>query len=143
MTTPGFRFSVPIGVRYSDLDAQGHMNHARYLTFMEEARFHYARALGLWTDVDDFNAVGQIVAEASCTYLRPVKLGQTVDVAVRTTRLGTKSLAMAYHLSVAGEPVATARTVQVAFDYHTHRSIPVPPAWRAAIAAFEGEALGA
>jgi acyl-CoA thioester hydrolase len=140
---PDFRFSTPIIVRYSDLDAQGHMNHARYLTFMEEARFHYARALGLWTDMDDFNAVGQIVAEASCTYLRPVKLGQTVEVAVRTVRLGHKSLEMAYQLSVDGAVVATGRTVQVAFDYGSQRSIPVPAAWRELIAAFEGEALAA
>src|SRR5262249_45491397 len=78
-----FKFSTPIGVRYSDLDAQGHLNHARYFTFMEEARFRYVQALGLWRDLHDFNAVGQIVAEAGCTYLRPVFLGQTVDVAVR------------------------------------------------------------
>ena len=138
-----FRFSTPITVRYSDLDAQGHMNHARYLSFMEEARVHYARALGLWTDLDDFATMGQIVAEASCTYLRPVKLGQTVDVALRTTRIGNKSLEMAYQLSVAGEVVATARTVQVAFDYQAQRSVPVPAAWRAALAAYEGEALSA
>ena len=138
-----YRFSTPILVRYSDLDAQGHMNHARYFSFMEEARFHYARALGLWTDLDDFDAVAQILAEATCTYRRPVKLGQTVEVALRTIRIGTKSLEMAYELTVAGEVVATGRTVQVAYDYHTQQSIPVPAAWRAAIAAFEGEALAA
>jgi acyl-CoA thioester hydrolase len=140
---PEFRFSTPIQVRYSDIDAQGHMNHARYLSFMEEARFHYVRALGLWTDVNDFDALGQIVAEASCTYLRPVQIGQTVDVAVRTSRLGNKSLEMAYRLTVEGVAVATGRTVQVAYDYTAHRSIPIPPAWRAAIAAFEGEVVGA
>ena len=140
---PEFRFSTPIQVRYSDIDAQGHMNHARYLSFMEEARFHYVRALGLWTDVNDFDALGQIVAEASCTYLRPVQIGQTVDVAVRTSRLGNKSLEMAYRLTVEGVAVATGRTVQVAYDYAARRSIPIPPAWRAAIVAFEGEAVGA
>ena len=81
MTT--FRFSVPIVVRYSDLDAQGHLNQARYFSFMEEARFKYLMAVGLWTDTRDFNAVGQIVAEAACSYRRPVFIGQTVDVAVR------------------------------------------------------------
>ncbi len=138
---PEFRFSTPIVVRYSDIDAQGHMNHARYFSFMEEARFRYAQTLGLWTDVNDFNAVGQIVAEATCTYLRPVLLGQTVDVALRTSRLGNKSLEMAYRLTVEGQAVATGRTVQVAYDYATHQSIPVPLAWRQAVAAFEGEAV--
>jgi acyl-CoA thioesterase FadM len=44
---------------------------------------------------------------------------------------------------VAGEVVATGRTVQVAYDYQTQQSIPVPAAWREAIAAFEGESLAA
>ncbi len=37
-----FRFTVPIPVRYSDLDAQGHLNHAKYFSFMEMA-FESAR----------------------------------------------------------------------------------------------------
>ena len=135
-----FRFTTPLPVRYADIDAQGHVNNARYFTFMEEARVHYARALGLWTDLENFDAIGQIVAEAACTYLRPVQLGQTVDVAVRTTRIGHKSLEMTYRLSVAGETVATGRTVQVAYDYAARQSIPVPQAWRDAIAAYEGVA---
>lgn len=86
----------PMVVRYSDLDAQGHLNHARYFSVMEEARFKYLMAVGLWTDTRGFNAVGQIVAEAACSYKRPVFIGQTVDVAVRVARLGNKSMELEY-----------------------------------------------
>lgn len=134
---PAYRFTIPVEVRYSDLDAQGHLNHARYFTFMEEARFRYIQALGLWTDTHDFSALGQIVAEAACTYKQPVFLGQTVDVAVRVSRLGTKSMEMDYLLTVAGQEVARGRSVQVAYDYALGRSIPVPDAWRQAIATYE------
>ncbi len=134
----GFRFSTVIPVRYSDLDAQGHLNHARYFSFMEEARFQYLRASGLWADAQGFDAVGQIVAEAACTYKRPVLLGQAVEVAVRVSRLGHKSLEMEYRLTVGGEEVATGRTVQVAYDYPNHRSMPVPQVWRDRIATLEG-----
>jgi acyl-CoA thioester hydrolase len=133
----GYRFSTAIAVRYSDLDAQGHMNHARYFSFMEEARFGYAQALGLWTDTHDFDAVAQIVAEARCTYLRPVRLGETVEVAVRVSRLGNKSIEMEYALSAGGQLVARGNTVQVAYDYGQGRSMPIPQAWREAIAAYE------
>ncbi len=134
----GFRFSTVIPVRYSDLDAQGHLNHARHFSFMEEARFQYLRASGLWADAQGFDAVGQIVAEASCTYKRPVLLGQTVEVAVRVSRLGHKSLEMEYRLTVGGEEVATGRTVQVAYDYVNHCSMSVPQDWRDRIATLEG-----
>ena len=136
-----FRFALPIAVRYSDLDAQGHLNHARYFSFMEEARFKYLVAVGLWTDTTDFNAVGQIVAEAACSYKRPVFIGQTVDVAVRVARLGNKSMELEYRLTVGEDEVAVGRTVQVAYDYNAHRSRPVPPEWRKKILAFEGSDL--
>lgn len=125
-------------MRYSDLDAQGHVNHAKYFSFMEEARFKYIVAVGLWTDTRDFNAVGQIVAEAACSYKRPVLIGQTVEVAVRTVRLGYKSLDMEYRLTVDGAEVALGRTVQVAYDYAAHGSIPIPEDWREKLHAFEG-----
>ena len=133
-----FRFTTSIEVRYSDLDAQGHLNHARYLTFMEQARLKYIMALGLWADVHDFNAVGQIVAEAACTYKRPVLLDQIVEVGVRIARMGNKSMDMEYRMAVAGEVVATGRTVQVAYDYAAGKSIPIPVEWRRRIAEFEG-----
>jgi acyl-CoA thioester hydrolase len=136
-----FRFALPIAVRYSDLDAQGHLNHARYFSFMEEARFKYLVAVGLWTDTTDFNAVGQIVAEAACSYKRPVFIGQTVEVAVRVARLGNKSMELEYRLTVSEDEVAVGRTVQVAYDYDAHRSMPVPPEWREKVLAFEGSDL--
>jgi acyl-CoA thioester hydrolase len=136
----GFRFSTPVVVRYSDVDAQGHVNNARYFTYMEEARLLYVQAIGLWEASQGFDAIGQIVAEATCTFLKPILLGQTVDVGLRIPRLGNKSLIMEYLLTVAGEEVATGRTVQVAYDYHTHQSIPIPEDWRKRIEAYESGA---
>lgn len=139
MTT--FRYTCTIPVRYSDIDAQGHVNNARYFTYMEEARIGYFVALGLWREGHDFNTLGQIVAEATCTYKRPILLGQTVQVATRTARIGTKSLTLEYRLLVNNEEVATGRSVQVAYDYATQTSIPILAEWRAAVAEFEGTAF--
>lgn len=133
----GYRFTIRLEVRYSDLDAQGHLNHARYFSFMEQARFKYIMALGLWSDMRDFNAVGQIVAEATCTYKRPVLLDQVVEVGVRVSRMGSKSMELEYRMMVGDVEVATGRTVQVAYDYAASRSILIPAEWRERVAAFE------
>jgi len=130
-----FKFSTPVAVRYGDIDAQGHVNNACYFTYMEEGRLGYWRALGLWRAGP--GAIGQIVAEAACTYQQPIFLGQTVAVAVRVARLGTKSLHLDYRLTVGGQPVAAGRTVQVAYDYDARQSVPIPPAWRQALTDFE------
>jgi len=135
-----FRFKTQLEVRYSDLDAQGHLNHARYFSFMEQARFKYIMALGLWQpdETPDFQGVRQIVAEAACTYKRPVQLDEIVEVWVRTSHIGNKSLIMEYRLTVNETEVAIGRTVQVAYDYAASKSIPIPAAWRTAVEAFEG-----
>jgi acyl-CoA thioester hydrolase len=44
---PSFRFYHSIEVRFSDLDAQGHVNNANYLTYIEQARIAYIQKLGL------------------------------------------------------------------------------------------------
>jgi acyl-CoA thioester hydrolase len=133
-----FRFKTTIETRYSDLDAQGHLNNAKYFTFMEHGRLKYCVAVGLLNPDSGFMGQGQIVAEATCTFKRPVQLGDIVEVAVRIASIGNKSLVMEYLLTVADEVVATGRTVQVAYDYDAGRSMPFPGEWRAKVAAFEG-----
>jgi acyl-CoA thioester hydrolase len=136
---PSFRFTLPIQVRYGDLDPQRHVNHAKYFTYMELARAKYAEELGLWKG-KDFEELGMIVADASCSYREAIVYGQKVKVGVRTSRLGSKSMTMDYALldESDGRVLATGRTIMVAYDYRAGESIPVPDEWRRTIAQFEG-----
>ncbi len=134
-----FRFYHPIEVRYSDLDTQGHVNNARYLTYMEQGRVGYLFHLGLWKPrvMPD---VGIILAEIRVEFKQPILFGQPVRIGVRVPRLGNKSFPMQYRLEDAesGALLATGESIQVCFDYRHQRTIPIPPTWRQAIAAFEG-----
>ncbi len=136
---PSVPFSVLIPVRYGDLDAQGHVNNARYATFIEQARMEYLIHLGLWDGVS-FDDLGLIVADVHISYRAAVRLGQTLRVIVHVTSLGNKSLRFEYRLedAASGAHVAQAETLMVAYDYHTERSISVPQGWREQIARFEG-----
>ena len=133
-----FRFSHPLEIRYADIDAQRHLNSARYFTYMEQARAAYIQHLGLW-DGEDFDEIGMILLEQSCRYLRPVKYEDEIRVGVKAVRIGNKSMEMEYSIQdPAGEEYARGHTVLVAYDYRQDHSIPVPDSWRAAIRAFEG-----
>jgi acyl-CoA thioester hydrolase len=135
---PDFRFYHPIEVRYGDLDPQGHLNNAKYLTYIEQARINYVRHLGLW-DGGSFLELGMILAEVRLTFHQPVLFGQAVQVGVRVTRLGNKSLEMEFHIEDAqnGTLFASGSSVQVAYDYKERKTIAVPEKWRKAICAFE------
>ena len=135
----GFRYTHPVEVRYGDLDPQGHLNNAKYLTYFEQARINYIRHLGLWGG-GSFLDIGIILADAQITYYAPVQFGQPVEVGVRISRLGNKSLTMEYALQDRedGTQFAAGSTVQVAYDYRANRSIPIPDDWRERINRFEG-----
>ena len=135
---PGFRFYHPIEVRYGDLDPQGHVNNAKYLTYTEQARIAYIRHLSLW-EGGSFLKIGVILADARVTFLAPILFGQDVRVGVRVTRLGNKSMTMEYEIEdhQSGQLQATCTSVLVAYDYETEKTIPIPDGWRRTITEFE------
>ena len=134
-----YRFYHPIEVRYGDLDPQGHVNNARYLTYIEQARIAYVRELGLW-DGKSFQDIGIILAEVKVSYKAAILWGQIVKVGVRVSRLGNKSFDWAYVIedSETGKIHATAATIQVAYDYRITQTISIPANWRKIIAEYEG-----
>lgn len=133
-----FRFYHPIEVRYGDLDPQGHLNNAKYFTYIEQARIVYLRHLGLWKS-DSFLDVGIILVEARLTFEAPVLWGQSIQVGVRITRLGNKSFDVLYTVqdSQSGRQHASGSTIQVAYDYRTAQTISIPDGWREIITEFE------
>jgi acyl-CoA thioester hydrolase len=118
-------------VRFRDLDALGHVNNAVYLTYMESARTAWALANGLMTGVGD---LPMILARVEVDFRAPVELGETVEIAIRPGRLGTKSFSLAYELRANGRLVAEAKSVLVGYDYESGESIPIPDRWRKLLA---------
>ena len=134
-----FRFYHPIEVRYGDLDPQGHVNNARYFTYTEQARIAYVRHLGLWQG-GSFLDIGIILADARMTFKAPILWGQPIRVGVRVIRLGNKSFDVIYTIADTdnGTVYADGSTVNVAYDYRTEKTIPIPAHWREIISKFEG-----
>lgn len=131
-----FRFATTVEVRWRDLDAMNHVNNAVYFTYLEQARVHYLRELGLIPEMP--SGVGFILAEARCQYTSPLTLGERVTVRIRVSDLGRSSFVFTYRMEGQdGRLVAEARSTQVCYDYGNQRSIPLSDAWRQAILAFE------
>ncbi|MBL7164191.1 MAG: acyl-CoA thioesterase [Anaerolineales bacterium] len=133
-----FHFYHPVTVRYGDLDPQGHVNNARYLTFMEQTRVSYVKHLGLW-DGGSFFEFGMIMADAQVTFRAPILWGQPIRVGMRIVRLGTKSMDSVYLIedTETGQILADGSSVLVAYDYYTSSTIPIPDEWRKIITEFE------
>ena len=137
MSGDQFHFSLPISVRFRDLDAFGHVNNAVFFTYMEMSRTGYFERLGLLRG--DFPAVFFIIAEATCQFKAPIRMQTRLIVKTRVSSIGNSSFVMEYQLvdQTTDQVMAIGRTVNVMYDYSASRSVPLPDDWRATIAAFE------
>ena len=147
---PGdFAHRHAVEVRLSDTDAMGHVNNARYLTYVEIARVaYYERVTGNPLPIGAHGAEeGMILAEIRMTYRSPAFYGETLTVESRVDRIGRSSFAMVHRITAPesrygpARLIAVADSVLVAYDYQAERPIPVPQEWRAAMEAFERRPL--
>ena len=138
LVMPEFNFYHPIEVRYGDLDPQGHLNNAKYLTFMEQARINFVKHLGLW-EGGSFLEIGFILADTHISFKSSIEFGQPVRVGARFSSIGNKSLNMEYQIEDAqtGAVLSTGTSVLVAYDYRRQETIPVPEEWRRVITTYE------
>jgi acyl-CoA thioester hydrolase len=101
-------------VRWDDLDAIAHVNHAKYLTFAQEARF---AMLG------PFNMV---VVRAEADYKAPITEGNTyVDVTIWVESIGRSSFVLVYEISNDEVLYSRIKTVQVTVTDDTKNSRPL------------------
>src|SRR5262245_31614214 len=126
-----YHFYYPIEIRYGDLDPQGHVNNAKYLTYFEQARLAYWIQLGLFTKDQSFMELGVILADIHLTYLVPIYYGQDIKVGVHVSKLGNKSITWEQNIVDAetGKELARGEVIVVAYDYHAETTVPVPRQW--------------
>ena len=117
-------------VRWDDLDAMGHVNNAKYLTFAQEARFEWSfmqhHAKGELPGLMDM-----VVARAEVDFLKGIVLGGIyVDVDLWVEKIGNASFNMVYEIRNNGELCARVKTGQVAVDETVAKSRPLSAAER-------------
>ena len=110
-------------VRWDDLDALGHLNNAKYLTLIQEARF-------LWSYSDEKarveapTLIEMVVGRAEVDFLAPINDGgRFYDVTLWIESIGGASFKMAYEISGEdGTLHARCSTVQVMVDMGAMKS---------------------
>ncbi len=123
---------MPMPVRWNDLDAFNHVNNARYLTYLEEARLRWMMGLpGLGLDDD----VAPVVAAAHVNYRRPIEWPGDVDIELFVERMGTTSVSIGHRIVAARDPgvlYCDGHVVLVWIDRNTGRAAPLPDGVREA-----------
>ena len=108
-------FDVVVPIRWSDLDLNGHVNHARIATLLEEARLAWRRSAVANDGLASFEQ-GQLVASLTLDYRRSVECGPDFEVGITIGRVGTKSYQMIFVARQGGHVVVDAHTTMVVTD---------------------------
>ncbi|MGI9417983.1 MAG: acyl-CoA thioesterase [Geminicoccaceae bacterium] len=138
MTEPTTRFSYPLKVRYSEIDQQGIVYNAHYLTYFDIGVHEFFHSLPY-----DYAAIGKRtgfdfnMAKGVVEYHRPMRLDEEFAVEVDVKRVGRSSLTFALALRVGDEPEprASGEIVSVHADQRSNRSSPLPDDLLALLAA--------
>jgi acyl-CoA thioester hydrolase len=130
-------FEHPVDVRWNDVDNLGHVNHAVFLTYLEEARdAFYVQTFG----GDPIYVVARVEIDLSAEVRYQ---DRRVTVRVEVERLGTTSLTTVETiLTPAKEVAAEARVVTVRWDASQRKPVPFTETERAQLLAATGQAGG-
>jgi acyl-CoA thioester hydrolase len=109
------RHEHTVQLRWSDPDMLGHVNHARALSLLEDARLAM---------VDGGPGGSVILARLEVDYLRQLyyRVGEQLCVSSWVTRLGTKSFTVRQELAQDDQVAIRADVVMVLFDFETDAS---------------------
>ena len=139
---PPFRYAAYARVGFSDTDAQGVVYYGRYLPYFDLARVEYHRHLGRIA----LAGVDFAMRATTIEYLAPARFDDLLEVFVRVARIGTTSITYdhaAYRLDDDGAGdtlMATASSTLVCISLDERRAVPVPPAFRELVTAFDAPA---
>lgn len=117
-------------IRFNDCDPLGHLNNARYIDYMLNAREDH---------VEENYSVSyqEMVAKTGCTfvtvmneiaYLKEVRYGQTVEIASKIIELTGRTCKVEIlmkHIAT-GQILAVMWTNVIWFDLKTRKSVPIP-----------------
>jgi len=126
-----------IKVRGYHLDVYQHVNNARYLEFLEEARWQWLE------EADAFNWLQQqqlafVVVNININYRRPAVLGDVLAIHSEMTQLNGKSGVITQRVTLAGSEtlVADAALTFVCIDLRTQKAVALESELRARLEAF-------
>src|SRR5438445_10091891 len=86
-------------VRYGETDAQGIVNHASYVVWMEEARSHYARSRGKDYALFEQTGLALSVIHLEVKYHLPSRYGDLIAARCWVEELKSRTITFGYEIA--------------------------------------------
>ena len=125
-------FTHRIRVRYAEVDGQGVVFNAHWLTYFDETCTRYVESWGFGADYG-INEFDVMLVKVVVEWSGPARFDEWVEIAVVPTRLGTKSFDLRYRASVDDRAACEATITNVAVKPGVNDSIEIPEHVRAVL----------
>jgi acyl-CoA thioester hydrolase len=113
-------------VRYAEIDAQGHVNNAVYLSYFEVGRVEWLRTAGLSYRELEERGYGIVVVKVLAHYRRAAFFDDELTLRTELADLSRASMRFEYEVSRDGELLVTGHTRHACVDLATGKPIRVP-----------------
>lgn len=141
ITEESFRHSLPIQIRFNDVDAIGHINNNIYFSYFDLGKINYFENLKTsyvsWID-------GIIViARIEVDFIAPVFYKEDISVDTKIVKVGNKSVTFLQQIrnTLTNEIKYRCHSVAVTYNPKELVAMKVPQLWKDAIADYEGITL--
>lgn len=125
--------------RYAEVDAQGVVFNAHWLTYFDEACTRWFEAMGFEPKESFFRDFDMMLVKAVLEWQGPAGFDDLVDIAVETARLGKASFDVRFTATLDDQAVCVGTVTYVSVKPGTHESAPIPDGLRERLQAVRTE----
>ena len=140
MEESSFKHSMPVQIRFSDVDQLGHVNNSVYFSLYDLAKTNYMTEV---FDEPKLDMMVVVVANINANFLVPIFFSDKIVIETTTVQLGNKSFTL-YQRAIdveSGMVKCECRTIMVVYDMATKEPVVIPQEYKDAICKFEGKTL--
>ena len=140
MEESSFKHSMPVQIRFSDVDQFGHVNNSVYFSLYDLAKTNYMTEV---FDEPKLDMMVVVVANINANFLVPIFFSDKIVIETTTVQLGNKSFTL-YQRAIdveSGMVRCECRTIMVVYDMATKEPVAIPQAYKDSICKFEGKTL--
>lgn len=136
-----FKISLPLQIRFSDIDALGHINNNIYFSYFDLGKVNYLQRIK--ATAVDWLEVLMVLAHLEIDYYSSVYYKEPIVVESKIIKLGTKSGTFLQQIrnTATNEIKCRCESIFVSYNPRTQSSTPLPEVWKDAISKFEGISL--
>lgn len=131
-----FHHSLPLQIRFNDIDTLGHVNNTVYFSFFDLGKAKYFLAVRGEIDWGNANVV---IANINCNFLAPIFFNEKIEVQTQVQHVGKSSFKLFQRLlnSDTQEVKCCCTTIMVGFDIAKQCSTPLEQDWIDSLNKFE------